>query len=656
VQPSHYYKVATTINMSGADDGPPAKRLKDAGVEDAPVEESLSKEDLKAQIAKLKEKRDLRALIAEANAKVAAKDATIAELKAEQEATNAYRKRSSLLTLLDLNEANFMLQRVGSESSHVKGNHMDASAIQSAFKMFDINEEKKVKSISRTLLRLLDQSDQDYSLPWTFKRLPFATEADIASIVNDVLLDAIEILKILKIHIGDLNVYRERSLFSGRPDILVVRSPTNHFPLLVVTIQKPVMTGSLCAEAEALGQAYDYAESLRAFGHQLPVVVLTSLEDSFVCWNSKNKEATELYAKGVGSVIPCPPTSQNQRESLASKSASPPMLKTSSVSMDERDAIVHSVFVAEPDRELNRSKVFKAHELVHVLCTALCHAANAHSTPAAMPFINLLKPGSTCYFPNALRFTATKEKNYTWGELTVCFGEPIRRQPLKSKKLHRNAKPIDRSDTQAYYLIGKLGHGATSNVWHALNWEGNEVVIKMYVKTTNAEGDKEAERAAKTEVCRLCSFYPFLARKVSGVKLSGFHCVVMPFFNPVPSAERNGALKAVEEVLKTAFVKAKLKYDDNDFRWSHIGTYTEPGQDEKEIILYDLADLVSTEEEDGDDDDDGDDESFVQAHLSVLKKRIKGEPVAKKESFTNEESPEDKEEARKDTSERALSL
>jgi serine/threonine-protein kinase RIO1 len=60
-------------------------------------------------------------------------------------------------------------------------------------------------------------------------------------------------------------------------------------------------------------------------------------------------------------------------------------------------------------------------------------------------------------------------------------------------------------------VIGKLGSGTASNVWHALDSNGNEVAIKMYMKTTDDEGQMltakdfvtQAEEAVEKEVKRL---------------------------------------------------------------------------------------------------------------------------------------------------------
>jgi hypothetical protein len=119
-------------------------------------------------------------------------------------------------------------------------------------------------------------------------------------------------------------------------------------------------------------------------------------------------------------------------------------------------------------------------------------------------------------------------------------------------------------------------------------------------------------------VTLLKSFYKYLDGKVYSKKLSGFYCVVMPFFKPVARKERKKTLAEVENVLKRVFVSNNVKYDDEDVRWSHVGTYVEPGSTPSSgktthTLLYDLADLVSTEKKD---------DSFVKAHIKILSERM----------------------------------
>jgi hypothetical protein len=563
-----------------------------------------------------------------------------------------------LQTLLTLREEDFVLKQIGSEYSHVKNARKSATATESHFEIIKLGKVP-LDSTSRILLRLMEQECAERKLEWAFTQLRYNSEADVATLVNEVLLDAIAILKLLGIEcgiIGDLAVFQERSLFSGRPDILAVRASTHQLPLLVVEVKKPVKIGDLCDQEKALGQAFDYGEILSACGHPLPLVVLTSLEDSCVCWNSDYTQATELYESGVNTTNDPPPTPQpkTEKESVTFTSASPPMIDTPeglhSVSHDEGER----EFLFEPatQRKLNRSKQFKAHELVHVLCTALVHAAQA--TPTRPKQIYRLVPGSTYTFPRVLRFT-TAAKEYTWGSLTVCVGKSIKSRAHVSKRKNsrraKNCNPVDGSDDSAYYLIGRLGHGATSNVWHALDSKGNEVVIKMYVRTTTADGtelnsqdfEEEAKSATEKEVENFKKIYKFLKKKVYHMKLCDFNCVVMPFFKPVPKLERKDALKGVEEVLRKDFTPMELKYNTDDVRWSHVGTYNH-GKTIR-YILYDLADLVST-----------DSEEFVQAHLDILEDRM-GDQESSSEEFECQEVSDQNEEApSKSPSKREVSL
>jgi len=607
-------------NMSGAasDDQHSNKRLKkcDADSGESPeggptkIDESPTKEELKAQLAEMKKN----------NAEQAK---AIAKYKKTQ-------TRRSLQTLLTLKESQFVLQRIGTDNSHVNGARAGASAGEKPFALIDLecgNKEKvPLDSASRIVMRLVKQvTDQDCEKTLEFQRLQYSTEADVATLVHDVLLDAIDVAKYLKVVCdADLAVYQERSLFSGRPDILVVRSSAHHLPLLVVEVKKPVRDGRLCDKDKALGQAYDYAESLRACGHQEPLVILSSLEESCVCWNREEDEAEEgRYAEDFDIESFCKPTPQKQNASSNTTSATPPMLRSSgsvhSVSQDERDLFFEPV----PERKFYRSKVFKANKLVHVLCTVLCRAFSSAQMQTEK-FIYYLQPNATYEFSNVLRFIS-KKVSYTWGKLKVRVGAPI---------LTRGQNSAANENEVAYYLIGKLGHGATSNVWHALDSGGNEVVIKMYVKTTDEtrrvldekDFEQQAQRATKREVEKLKLFYPFLKEKVKHAELGGFHCVVMPFFCPVPKEKRGDTLGKVEKVLTDIFCEKKFKYADEDVRWSHIGNYVESST-RTHLILYDLAGLVPEEEN----------EPWVERHLNILKNRIGVEQEPDREPFVCKE-------------------
>jgi hypothetical protein len=96
-------------------------------------------------------------------------------------------------------------------------------------------------------------------------------------------------------------------------------------------------------------------------------------------------------------------------------------------------------------------------------------------------------------------------------------------------------------------------------------------------------------------------------------------------------------------VLRKDFTPMKLKYYTDDVRWSHVGTY-KIGETIR-YILYDLADLVST-----------DSKEFVQAHLDILEKRM-GDQESSSEEFECQEVSDQNEEApSKSPSKREVSL
>lgn len=80
-------------------------------------------------------------------------------------------------------------------------------------------------------------------------------------------------------------------------------------------------------------------------------------------------------------------------------------------------------------------------------------------------------------------------------------------------------------------------------------------------------------------------------------------------------------------MLKDVFMQKELKYEREDVRWRHVGTYAEKsntGTETTRHILYDLADLEQAEENS---------ESWVEEHLDILKRRIGVEPEAEPEQL-----------------------
>jgi hypothetical protein len=136
-------------------------------------------------------------------------------------------------------------------------------------------------------------------------------------------------------------------------------------------------------------------------------------------------------------------------------------------------------------------------------------------------------------------------------------------------------------------VVELLGVGETSRALRAVAANGDECVIKMYIRKFEDNvplRDKRFEAVAR-EVSNYHKIYPTLKRYVWATKLNGFHCVVLPYFKPVDFENRQESLESIEVVLNSKFKDAKLCFAESDMRWRHVGTFQD------NVYLFDLADL-----------------------------------------------------------------
>jgi hypothetical protein len=186
------------------------------------------------------------------------------------------------------------------------------------------------------------------------------------------------------------------------------------------------------------------------------------------------------------------------------------------------------------------------------------------------------------------------ENSYRWGTISS-----------NQERYTRSKKPSKKK----YYVVGVIGSGSTSKVFHAVDLDCKEYAIKMYVKRFDGNTylkkepfEEKGRLNVTTEVKNFQLIYPKL--NVVHEKLNKCHCVIMPFFDPVPKEERESRIEDIENVLKE-FASKNLKYKNEDVRWRHVGLY------EGECILYDLADLEESTST-----------SFVEEHVEAFKNRV----------------------------------
>ena len=111
----------------------------------------------------------------------------------------------------------------------------------------------------------------------------YSTEADISLLVTLALTDAVKLAK----YATGLNfeVRHEVSLFSQRPDHLVVVDLLTAAPLVAVEDEKPWGKATSVEELGCvLSQVFDYASTIRAFSNVTPFVVLSTFESSLMFW------------------------------------------------------------------------------------------------------------------------------------------------------------------------------------------------------------------------------------------------------------------------------------------------------------------------------------------------------------------------------------
>ena len=73
-------------------------------------------------------------------------------------------------------------------------------------------------------------------------------------------------------------------------------------------------------------------------------------------------------------------------------------------------------------------------------------------------------------------------------------------------------------------------------------------------------------------------------KKVRVVKLYNHWCLMMPYFDQIPSSEREDRLPEVQQHLES-FKNSDLQYNVDDLRWRHIGVRS------GSLYIFDLGSL-----------------------------------------------------------------
>lgn len=516
----------------------------------------------------------------------------------------------------------------GSSASHTgTSRHNVASATISPIKLekWDIEMfNKKTLNVSSLFLNPIQDG-----------KLSYGTEADVSNYVGRALDDAIRLVKDAT---GQSLVLRhEASLFSERPDHIVVYDSVMNVPVLVVEDKKPLPKSStLTGGGEAttpIGQVFDYFMGMKSQGCSCPFAVLTTFKKSIILWE-ENNEKSKRIAKGSNrlnellgkikkktdsehpneskqSIIPVggPPATVQKAPRVREVSESPPKLIPEDNPYEKFD--IDFKPMDAKDRKLLCSDEFEMEDIVRVFWTAIICGLIPREEKASDRTI--FRPTVGTF--DALRLMAgSKKGNYTWGTLrvrAVTKIDAVHKQPSRGKK-----------NPKAYYATSIVGMGATSKAFITLDGNGFECVIKMYTKQVDDDGNfiptpnfnRLAKETTTTEAKALISTYDFLKDKVSKRTINGLHSVVMPFFKPIAKKFRvddEDIRKGIEDSIGLLYDKGMM-YKRDDIAWRHVGMY------EKNVVLFDLGTL--------DEVGDTSKEDIKKHHMDILEERAGTEP------------------------------
>ncbi|KAL3911081.1 MAG: hypothetical protein SGILL_007424 [Bacillariaceae sp.] len=453
----------------------------------------------------------------------------------------------------------------------------------------------------------------------------YHTESDVSGWIVAALEDA---KKLVQHATGKFfHVHHEFSLWSNRPDHLVLYDESSHDPIIAVEDKKPFpdwKEGDKIS-LDVLGQMYDYLMELRCLGHSAPFAVLSTFDQSWLFW-SNDQESNEIVQAETRlkdmDTGPCADlTSPTQPAATKKKTPSPPELRNEpTMGNDNTYNATFSLCENGPRDELRQTReAYGAKQLVPLLYTAiLCGLARNSTIPCKR------HRQSENYSGIALML---KKDSYEWCKLQLKQGCPIQLQSTGSST-RRNKRQAAPKGT--FFAVEKLGRGETSKVFDAYDHEGNRCAIKMYIKRSTDENKQLGtgkmsreigENSCKREVERFKDLYPFLNDFVSFQLLYNIPCVVMPCFQPLSQDERNAFQDGESTIRKqvraclSKFAEHGWKYHESDLRWRHIGYYVKEAR--KEMVMFDLADLEEMQEM-----EKKDPMALVDSHIQYLLDRL----------------------------------
>eukprot|EP00529_Nitzschia_sp_RCC80_P001725 CAMPEP_0113452774 /NCGR_PEP_ID=MMETSP0014_2-20120614/7017_1 /TAXON_ID=2857 /ORGANISM="Nitzschia sp." /LENGTH=879 /DNA_ID=CAMNT_0000344151 /DNA_START=499 /DNA_END=3138 /DNA_ORIENTATION=+ /assembly_acc=CAM_ASM_000159 len=497
---------------------------------------------------------------------------------------------------------------------------------------------------------------------------PHDNETTPQTYLDDALQD---IQSCLRLASPDFRVVKEFSLFSLRPDLIVV---TRHGRIaLIVEVKNPSKPSVIFSSEDAAGQVLDYLKVMLQQGTQVPIALLSTYnETSIATFPEQRGEAMENFRKGVNSLkefYENPKTRQSAQKTTNKLPISPwreGLYQKLDVIGDKRRARSQSEPELENEVDDEIAQVpaptdesggfnYDGRE-VDLWGLASDRGGGGRENewePIHVPTLTL-----TLYKALALVLeTACNElaENVDANCLIPAEGEVLKRsagiltlyestynfEPLPAIEVTYNKKPRFNRMKKARVHC-QVGQGGSGKVLLCSTTAGTMFAMKLYLykaSTALTPKDRKNEDEEKRAECMT------KARKEQSrwndVNKSEYSCfcrvmtfndntvLTMAYFPPVPAERRKDALELIKEILLDLATntnrKKRYKYAQNDLRWRHFGCRWIPGVPSKmEITLLDLLSLEEVTEE----DEAGGIETYIQGQIDELKDRMSTEEVA----------------------------
>ncbi|KAG7361973.1 hypothetical protein IV203_025639 [Nitzschia inconspicua] len=533
-------------------------------------------------------------------------------IQSRQEGQRKERRKVSMAALMELKEGDIQLQAyMGNPSSNVNPfGHSRAKGTQKQLDLKPIPLDENERSDIRSCF--MAEHLEDSEGPQTYQN-----ESDIQHIVQILLKDAVAACnkllekyrprvdadgEVLREESGYriLHCFKEKSLWTDRPDHSVVCDSRSGAPLLTVETKKPITQKidgsqgrSLSTYAKTRGQGYDYLRLMQFMGHPHPIHVATTIEETYVAWlqdnhtmekysNTSSSDAAACWAAAAEKTFKKLDMAHLTQSPVGERPMEQPVTDAGARTRS-RSLQSSAIFEERLDRNIFHSQTFGSHQLFHVFVDAILYGLlGAYSSPV----LPTLMAGERVSGQVALKLTSN---GFEWVALDATVTGPLpspeERNFLKVLRDELSSPPL--------YAIGVVGVGSTSKVFRVITNEGYEGVAKIYIKKhqnktklSQSEFLEEAHRSINTELQTFHATYPELP--VSKIKLHGHPSLLMPYFTSIEHPDRTWKEKVTDALRKLKDGSGQhLKYYDDDVRWRHIGLCRKSGQ----VQLFDFNEM-----------------------------------------------------------------